>query len=145
MTEWRLFAKDTVPFCTTAEFYQDRQRAFHLEQDGHRERLLLAADMVKEAVTTLGVHSVSDLGAGDGGLLSLIHGFPGVYSWGYDLSPEAVKGAAQRGMHVRLVDVVRESERVLLGDLSVVTELLEHLIDPIGLLHRIVECSRALV
>ncbi len=147
MAEWRLFPKDTVPVFTTPEWYVHRERAKHLEQVGHKERLLLAAEFVRDAAS-LFVYptvSVADLGAGDGGLLSLIDVDRGIECWGYDLSPEAVAGARVRNVDVRMADVVAHPERVRWGDIAVVTELLEHLVDPHAFVREITKHSRVIV
>ncbi len=88
MTEWRLFDGD-VPHVSTYAFHEHRDRAPHLEQTMHRERLLRTA----EAVRALNPASVVDLGCGDGGLLSLITDIP---SWGYDWHPASVQGWRER-------------------------------------------------
>ncbi len=142
MTEYRLFPEDTIPEYTTSEWYAGRERAPHLEQPGHRERLLLAIDMVKEAICTLGVISVIDLGAGDGGLLSVIQPL-GVPCWGHDLQQTNVDGARERGVDVRLGDAI--SGDIEWADLAVITECLEHLIDPHQAVRRIAEHSRVIV
>lgn len=144
MAEWRLFPEGTVPEFTTAAWYEGRERAPHLEQPGHRERLLVTAEVVNWLATAHEIRTVSDLGCGDGGLLSLLepYGFAG--TWGYDLSPEAVRGARLRGVTARQLDVVN-SGMVSLGDLAVATEMLEHLTDPHGFARRLREGCRYLV
>lgn len=124
--EARLFNGD-APIHTTPEWYAKRDRAPHLEQPEHRERLLLTADMVNQALRDLGLWTISDMGCGDGGLLSLIQG-QGVECWGYDLQPTNIVGARERGVDVFLGDAVRDP--VEWGDVTVCTEMLEHLVDP---------------
>lgn len=149
MGEWRLFPAGTVPECTTAEWYKDRERAPHLEQPGHRERLHATAKVVMDLL--LGdreIRSVVDLGCGDGGLMSLLrdmHVDPGrgVYVHGYDVSPEAVRGAQERGVQAELVDVMHDEP--LWGDLAICTEMLEHQVDPHGFLQRVRRASRYIV
>ena len=143
--EARLFAEGTVPECTTATWYQGRESAPHLEQPGHRERLFLAASFVAEAVHAHGAGSVVDLGSGDGGLLSLLPPaeYAGPETWGYDLCPANVAAAAERGVHVELLDVIAGEPRW--ADVAVATEMLEHLIDPHSFLRRVREHCRFLV
>jgi hypothetical protein len=43
--EWRLFDEGTVPEYTQPEWYVGREHAPHLEQGGHRERLMVAATL----------------------------------------------------------------------------------------------------
>lgn len=126
MTEIRFFEEGTVPEWTTPEWYASRDNAPHLEQPGHRERLLRTAELIN----VLEPVSVVDLGAGDGGLLSQLNIEA---KWGYDLQQSNVEVAHEvRGVEVSLLDVVRSPERVSWASLAVATEMLEHLIDPHG-------------
>lgn len=140
MTEWRLFTTGTVPEFTTPGWYRGRPRGPHLEQPGHRERLHLTADFVLAQVVLRGVESVSDLGCGDGGLLSLIQ--HDVNCWGYDISPAAIAGANERGVRASLLDVMEAPD---FGELSVVTEVLEHLVDPHAYVRRLARHSQFVV
>lgn len=136
MSEWRLFEPGTIPECTTPEWYAGRERAPHLEQAAHRGRLLLTAELVREAAPA----SVVDLGAGDGGLLSLI---PEIPAWGYDLQQTNLVGAKERGVDVRYGDVVEGD--IDWAQLAVATEMLEHLVDPHGFVRRIAEHANWIV
>lgn len=129
MGEWRLFEAGTVPECTTADWYAGRDNAAHLEDAHHRPRLLASSRMVAQAAFSYGLTTVVDVGAGDGGLLSLLG--PRLRGWGYDLAPAAVAAARRRGVDVRLADVL--SGPVEWGQIAVATEMLEHLVDPHGL------------
>lgn len=130
--ETRFFEDGVVPEWTTARWYARRERAPHLEQPGHHARLLLAAEYIAEARDRYGLSSVSDMGAGDGGLLTLIGG----KCWGYDLAPENVDAALMvRGVPVSLVDFTTQPVRW--GDITVATEVLEHMIDPHGWLAQV--------
>lgn len=123
--EARLFDPGTTPKHTTPDWYAGRDRAPHLEQDGHRQRLLLARDLILDATARYGIRTVSDMGCGDGGLLSLLT----IPCWGYDLQPSNVEaGRRERGVTIRWADVLTDD--VEWGDLAVCTEMLEHLIDP---------------
>jgi hypothetical protein len=133
VTEVRLFPEGTVPEYTTAEWYEGRERAPHLEQEEHQPRLAQTAVMVAQVVHLAGLDTVTDLGAGDGGLLSMLTEIPNIECWGYDLSPQAVAGGLDRGVDVRFGDVLTDPQ-LELGQLVVATEFLEHLVDPHGLL-----------
>src|SRR6185436_14252089 len=129
MTEWRLFDGDTA-YVSTAEFHAHRDRAAHLEDPLHRPRLERAAEFVRDAIS-MGAQTASDLGCGDGGLLSVIQG--DLEAWGYDFCPANTAGWAERGVSAEFADVFGEDQdRVKFGDLTVVTEVLEHLADPHG-------------
>lgn len=137
MTETRFFEPGIIPEHTTADWYAGRDHAPHLDQPAHQPRLLAARDLVMHAAATLGVRSVSDLGCGDGGLLSLLP--DDLPAWGYDL--QATNVIAARVAHVSRADVLTDPVRY--GDLSVATEMLEHLVDPHGFLRKLP--SRAIV
>lgn len=126
MSEWRLFPEGTVPEYTTAEWYLTREHAPHLEQDEHRARLIRSSALVAQAAFSWRLKTLVDLGAGDGGLLSLLG--PAVTAWGYDLAPANLDAAKVRGVDVRPGDVV--AGPVEWGEIAVATEMLEHLVDP---------------
>ena len=146
MTEWKLF-DGPPPEYTTAAWYAGRDRAAHLEQDWHRPRLLAAGRHVRDLAERHGLKTAVDLGCGDGGLLSLLSGAPGIgRCWGYDLCPAAVNGARlDRGVDAYLLDVIAEPGKVRWGALAVATELLEHLAGPHDLVRQAAKHSRAIV
>lgn len=146
MTEWRLSTEE-IPHVSTAEFHADRERAPHLEQAFHQERLYLAAEYIREASERIGSATVSDLGCGDGGLLSLVQGYPEVArAWGYDFCPANEQGWRERGVEAYPIDVFNGSYGlVAMGDIVVMTETLEHLADPHQALRRARRESRYLV
>ena len=142
--EWRLFEGDT-PYVSTAEFHADRDRARHLEEEWSQPRLRKAREFIAQAVAE-GASTASDLGCGDGGLLSLIHEIPGVRAWGYDFSPANAEGWPERGVRAEALDVFgADRDRVRLGQLTVMTEVLEHLADPHGALVWVRKTSDRLV
>src|SRR5438445_3889882 len=138
MAEYRLFEGD-VPYVSTAEFHKDRERAPHLEQAWHQPRLLLAAELVHQAAESCGGASVSDLGCGDGGLLSLIQKDDQILgAWGYDFCPANVAGWAERDVQAWSLDVFGSGwDDAEIGTVVVMTETLEHLADPHGVLARL--------
>jgi hypothetical protein len=141
MGEWCLFEAGTVPEWTRPEWYIGREHAPHLEQDAHRPRLLLSANLVAQAAFTWSLSTVVDLGSGDGGLLSLLG--PNLSAWGYDLMPTNIAAAQGRGVDVRYGDVL--TGEVKWGQIAVATEMLEHLIDPHGFVATIYEHAQVLV
>jgi hypothetical protein len=155
MAEYKLF-DGAVPHVSTREFHAHRERAPHLEQAVHQPRLHTAAMLVRRAVVQHMLdcpgsrncvpHPVSDLGCGDGGLLSLIADEGRVEAWGYDFQPSNQAGWNQRGVHAHLRDVFGEDrEKAVLGLTTVATEVLEHLADPHGAVRWIGAHSRYLV
>lgn len=141
MTEWKLFSGDTAAV-STAEFHADRERAPHLEQGGHRERLFTAAGLVFQVMP----QTVVDLGCGDGGLLSLIDGADlGIDCWGYDFCPANAAGWAERGIKAELRDVFATRDVPHWGEVVVMTEVLEHLTDPHGVLEWVARHCRWVV
>ena len=140
MSEWRLFKEGTVPEYTTPQWYAGREHAPHLEQEGHRDRLMFTASQVAREVMA-GLSSVVDLGAGDGGLLSLLG--PAVKAWGYDLQQTNIDAAKGRGVDVRYGDVLTDD--IVWGEIAVATEMLEHLVDPHGFVRLIGEQSKVLI
>lgn len=126
--EWKLF-KDSSEYIT-AEWYEDRDAAHHLEQPGHRERLLSAHQFVLDAIE-MGAETVVDLGCGDGGMLSLLKE-SNIKSWGYDLAPKNIKYANEvREVDARYTDFNNDST-IEYADIAIMTEVLEHLEDPHG-------------
>jgi hypothetical protein len=130
VTAWKLFP-GKVAHVSTPEFHEHRERAAHLEQEGHRPRLIKAAEFVEQAqAVDQSRLSVSDLGCGDGGLLELLKArqWP---AWGYDFAPANEAGWQERGVDASRLDVFgADRDKVRFGDIAVVTEVLEHLSDP---------------
>lgn len=122
MAEYRFFDGD-VPYVSTYEFHEHRTRAPHLEQPDHSARLRKVAELVR------GLHpqSIVDLGCGDGGLLSLLQDIP---TRGYDFQPSNADGWAERNVTARAMDFIAHPERIIWGELAIMTEVLEHLADP---------------
>lgn len=133
VAEWRLF-DSPVPHVSTAEFHADRDRARHLEDPTHQPRLTRAAELVADAAERCdGPVTISDLGCGDGGLLSLVSGLGD--AWGYDFQPANVAGWVERQVRAEPLDAFgADRAPVRLGAIAVTTEVLEHLADPHGTL-----------
>lgn len=142
MSEWKLFTGRPPEF-TRPEWYADRERAPHLEQPDHGDRLKYTALRVRMLARKADAGTIVDLGCGDGGMLTLLEGLD---AWGYDLCPANVKAArAERDVPVTLLDVVAHPERVVWGDLAVCTEMLEHLADPHAFVREVGKRCRAIV
>ncbi|WP_165975226.1 class I SAM-dependent methyltransferase [Actinomadura rubrisoli] len=123
---------------STLDFHRDRERAPHLEQPAHHDRLHRAAEHVRGLRPT----SVVDLGCGDGGLLSLIRDIP---SWGYDWQPSNAAGWAARDVTAETRDVFESRDAPRWGECAVATEVLEHLADPHGTVAWIAAHARYIV
>ena len=115
----------------TAKWYEGRDAAHHLEESTHGQRLVHSAWLVKQAIE-MGAKTAVDLGCGDGGLLQLLKDM-NIKSWGYDLMPKNIEYAVNnRGVDARYTDF--NSDDIEYGDVAIMTEVLEHMIDP----HKIV-------
>lgn len=131
------------PFPFTAEWYTTREHAPHLEQPIHQGRMRAVSAMVSKAIERYGYKSIADLGAGDGGTLSLLS-WLGLPMWGYDLMEANVAHAKNvRGVDVRFLDFV--DEPIDWADLTIITECLEHLEHPHAMVRRIAENSQAII
>jgi 2-polyprenyl-3-methyl-5-hydroxy-6-metoxy-1,4-benzoquinol methylase len=143
-----------VPFPFTAEWYEGREHAPHLEQWIHQPRMNAVAKMALQAVLDYELGSICDLGAGDGGMLSLLSAVEGICQewtpiigiqrWGYDLMQTNVDYAKSvRHQDVRYLDFV--DEPIDWADLTIITECLEHLEDPHSMVRRIGTYSKAII
>lgn len=153
--EWKLFAGD-VPYVSTFDYHEHRERAPHLEQSDHRPRLELAAEFVRrcyeEGHASHTDFNVVDLGCGDGGLLQLLNGMrlPEMEAQGWDFAPGSVEGWQERGVNCssRNVFPLPPDPNLINPDLLqdiedahvvVMTEVLEHLARPHEVLRAIAE------
>lgn len=133
MTEHKLFEGDT-PYVSTFAFHEHIERAPHLEQGVHSERIYEARDFTLEAARLVQESTgrkarVSDLGCGDGGPLSLVK--DSTDAWGYDFLPANSLGWAERRVTAQAYDVFGEDrDKIVFGDITVITEVLEHLANP---------------
>lgn len=135
MAEYKLFEGDVAPF-TDDDFYRDREAAHHLEQGGHTERLILALDFALYAKDRYGCDTFSDLGCGDGGWVQIATE-AGLTAWGYDMQPSNVKYAREvRKVPVSLTNFENDAN-IIYGECVVLTEVLEHVSNPHGLLDSI--------
>lgn len=135
MAEYKCFDGDEAQV-STFDFHKDRERAPHLEQLAHRPRLKKAAEFVMEAYRECQKWKhdpgISDLGCGDGGLLSILP--DGLHAWGYDFTPANATGWYERNIEAYSLSFVNPDGRLApevdLGDIVVMTEVLEHLTYP---------------
>jgi len=147
--EYKFFEeKNGVPFFSTQEFHEPREAAPHIDQHGmQRDRLVLAADFIKDLVVEHDIKTVSDICCGDGGLLQYLQPFfneRGVESWGFDFQIANVRAAQyQRKVNVNFADVVKD--KLELGELSIMTECLEHMHKPHQMVKKVAKQSRFFV
>ena len=146
MTEHRLYDPENPPDFFDDAWYDTRPHAPHLEQGAHVTRLHDAADAVIGQVQFDPelIQSVVDLGAGDGGLLSLIRKGINKRCWGYDLQMSNIT-YAQNSRYQDVTQANFMTDPILWGDLAVITECLEHLPDPHAAVRLIGEHCRAIV
>lgn len=128
MTEWKLF-DGAVPYVSTFAFHEHRARAPHLDQPAHWPRLHVAGRFLREAAGEMSTWS--DLGCGDGGLLSVTQD-AFTRAWGYDFQPSNAAGWPERRVTAYLLDAfdVASRAQVRLGSVVSCTEVLEHLAAP---------------
>jgi len=140
---------ENPPDWTRPEWFTDCPNEPHIDTPLHRGRLLLASEMVHDAVENaeVSIDSVVDIGAGDGGLLETLEDLEvewGTQLWGYDLALPSVE-YAQKVRHVQVAAMNVFSEEARWGDLCVATEFIEHMVDPHGTVEYIAERSRWIV
>jgi len=130
MAEYKFF--DT-PRYQDAEWHATRSWAPHIEQVEHRLRLELARGYVRYLCGFYPIKTVLDVGCGDGGLISLLaKDLPHIKFIGYDLAPANVGHGKKRLKNfpnaTTSLQNFRDAE--ISADLVIVTEVLEHLVDP---------------
>lgn len=131
--EWRLFPEGTTPKFTTPWFFAHHSWVPLGIQPGHAARTAMMVDLLK-LVEVEGL-TLSDFGCGDGAFLEAIPGDWALESlWGYDVGLDNVKHAQANGLPVSRADFLRDE--VEYGDILVLNEVLEHLVDPHGFLRQ---------
>lgn len=145
--EQRLFDPENPPYWLEPAWWRNRMHCDHLgaETGAHTGRLKYAAALAIAQAGRFGGPSVDDLGtivdlgAGDGALLSLLP--PEIHeqnrAWGYDIIEHDITYAKTvRDVDVRPANVreALEAGELELGEVVVLTEVLEHMADPHGFL-----------
>ena len=131
MTEWKLFDKEPPE---TEQYLAERCRMGLRMQPGFMQRARMVVDLVKLSIIVGGYTSVTDLGCGDGELLTMMPPENVAKSWGYELGKSDVQYGIRRGLDVRQANIVTGSCRLEYGEIVVISEVLEHLADPRSLL-----------
>ena len=132
MAEWRLFAEGTVPDFTTPEFFAAHPWVPPEHQLGHKERIAMTADLIRETLALFPCRTLSDLGCGDGSLLGLLRDLEDVRMWGYDAGLANLEQGRAHGLDVREADLLKGSLEY--GEMVTASEVLEHMVDPHGFL-----------
>lgn len=136
MTEWRLFDEGTVPEFTTEAFFEAHPWIEPAHQIGHAERTQMVVEVIDDMCEFELVDSFLDLGCGDGSLLRMIREMrPNVKLRGITASFDDVMHATAYGLDVVQGNFLTDTfgwEQV-----TIMTEVLEHLYDPRGFLNRI--------
>ncbi|HVN79671.1 MAG TPA: methyltransferase domain-containing protein [Terriglobia bacterium] len=134
--EYKLF--DTPQFHDAA-FYADRLVSDHINEPGHQPRMLRALREVQYLVKNFPIHSLADFGAGNGGFLNEVRKrHPHLQLWGYDMQPSNIQWAKEKyGVPVYSSDITNPTAAADAADIVVLTETLEHLVDPHGFLRNL--------
>lgn len=122
-----------------ATFYEGREVSDHIHESAHRGRILKAlADVNYLLDFDDKSETVGDFGCGNGGMLWMLkQKSPDTVSWGYDLSPKAIEYAKEKyGVNAFLKDFPNDAD-VQYPDIAVMTEVLEHLVDPPAMLKKL--------
>jgi predicted TPR repeat methyltransferase len=129
VAEYRLFPEGTIPDFTTTEFFEAHPWIAPGHQLGHQERTAMVSALIRQFVANHDVASLSDLGCGDGSLLTQISDLP-IAAWGYDAGSANVAHAQRQGLDVRQADILAPG--LDYGELITASEVVEHLVDPHG-------------
>lgn len=137
-TSYRLFDPASPPEWLDSRWWTDTDNCNHLDNRVHQARLHAAAATAVAAANLAGTQRIVDVGAGDGGLLSLLPEPIRSTSHGYEIITDSVRYATEvRKVDVRLADVLRDPLEH--DGVVVATEMLEHLEDPHGFLDRLAD------
>lgn len=136
MTEWRLWEGDEPPFFTTPAFFQAHPWISPVHQIGHAERM----QMVVESITRLDgenfIESICDLGCGDGSLLRDVRNVTSIQRlWGITHSLQDIAVAWSHDLNAVHGNFL--TDEFEWADITVMTEVLEHLVDPHSFLKRV--------
>jgi 2-polyprenyl-3-methyl-5-hydroxy-6-metoxy-1,4-benzoquinol methylase len=122
----------TIPHSHDSEFYQDLELADHINQEGHRPRLLQVLDYIVSLSSEDSNLTICDFGCGNGGLIREIESKLPNKIWGYDLLPANVKDAHSKGNknNIFYKDFITDKTNIKYPDIAICTEILEHLVNP---------------
>jgi predicted TPR repeat methyltransferase len=140
--EWKLFDPGNPPRVADPVFLRDQPWMRLETQPGFVPRAGMVDGMVAEVLKWFRPHIewVTDIGCGDGAMLRQLNarllkaGIKPADIWGYDVGAADIAYATQMGQQAQQLDFVSSLETLRLGDLNIMTEVLEHLTDPAGFL-----------
>jgi 2-polyprenyl-3-methyl-5-hydroxy-6-metoxy-1,4-benzoquinol methylase len=126
---YKTFSK---PHSHDADFYRDIELADHINQEGHRPRLMQVLDYIIHLTSKDPELNICDFGCGNGGLIREIESKIPNKIWGYDLLPANVKDSHEKGntTNVMYKDFITDVDGIEYPDIAICTEVLEHLVDP---------------
>lgn len=136
MAEYRLFDPADLPNWLDPEWWRDTPNCDHLAHPAgvHRARLEFVAGRAAAVFRRERLDWITDVGAGDGALLSLLPDGVRRVATGFEIITDSVRHATEvRGVDVRQANVLIDD--VPWGaptNLVVATEVLEHQADPHG-------------
>lgn len=114
----------------------DYEKPIHHSQNNQTPRLYLVAGLFNYLLDRYTIKTVTDLGCGDGGLLSMIYK-PNIEFIGYDLAEKNINHAREQFADKANVQFVYSdfiTEQVNQTDVAICCETLEHLVNPKKLL-----------
>ena len=135
---WNLFDMEHRLFETPRDcdpgFYSVRPESDHINEPAQALRIHIAASLAAWLLR-FRHKTLVDLGCGNGGLIRTVKALvPSAKCWGYDLTPSNIASAIGSGIDARLSDIT--SDEIEWGEVVVLSEVLEHLPDPRGMLGR---------
>lgn len=123
------------------EFYKTRKLAPHIDERRSNLRIEISAALASHLIKFYSISNVFDLGCGDGGLISLLAmKFPKIEFIGYDLQPSNIEHAQKRFKDLGNAKVILNDCTKIdfpRADLTCMTEVLEHLVEPEKMLEKI--------
>ncbi len=132
------------PHSHDAEWYMDREAVDHINQPGHRPRLIRVLEYLLESVKP--EDTICDFGCGNGGLIREIESKIDNNIWGYDLAPLNVEDANIKGSNGNIFykDFIQEDD-IKYPDIAICTEVLEHLVDPDAFIKKLMDNNVRLI
>jgi 2-polyprenyl-3-methyl-5-hydroxy-6-metoxy-1,4-benzoquinol methylase len=129
----------TTPHSHDSEFYQDLELADHINQEGHRPRLIQVLEYIISLSSEDSNLTICDFGCGNGGLIREIESKLSNKVWGYDLLPANVKDAHNKGNknNIFYKDFITDETNIEYPDIAICTEILEHLVNPDEFLNKL--------